>query len=214
MFTQFFAKVHKKVQHCRVDVLAGGANASANKYYKRHEYQDLHNFSVAVTLRDMQREVDIDRPMESRHQIDYWTNNHNSQLRSTDYPDCCFMAILSRREPLGPRIVRKLWSNTRERTQSKEKELAEDNSYPKGIEVMPKETARKSYPENVDNPMMAPRYNEVRQSGRVLELQNKDLWIRQTDLSWHFPILVTSRELLFQIFSWKVNCDFGSQGRS
>ena len=67
--------------------------------------------------------------------------------------------------------MRKLWSNTRERTQSKEKEQAEDCSYPKGIEIMLRETARKSYPENVDNPMIAPRdYEEVRQSGLVLEL--------------------------------------------
>ena len=38
----------------------------------------------------------------------------------------------------------KLWSNTRERTQSKEKEQAEDSSYPKGIGVRFRETARKS----------------------------------------------------------------------
>ena len=174
------------------------ANAAANKYNKRQEYQDLYHFSVAVALRDLQREVDIDRLLESRLHIDYWTNKHNSQLRSTDYPDCCFMAILSQRKPLGPRIMRKLWSNTRERTQSKEKELVEDSSYPKCIEDMPRETARNSYPENVDNPMTAPRYNEVRQSGRVLELQNKDLCIRPTVLSWLFPILVTICELLFK----------------
>ena len=65
-----FAKVHKTVQHYRLDVIAGDANAAANKYYKRQEYQDLYNFSVAVTLRDMQREVDIDRPLESRLHFD------------------------------------------------------------------------------------------------------------------------------------------------
>ena len=91
-------------------------------------------------------------------------------------------------------------------------EQAEDSSYPKGIEVMLRETARKSYPENVDNPMIAPRDYEVRQSGRVLELKNKDLWIRPTDLSWHFPILVTIRELPFKKLPWKVNGEFGSQG--
>ena len=63
---------------------------------------------------------------------------------------------------------------------------------------MLRETARKSYPENVDSPMIARRDFEVRQSGRVLELQNKDLWIRPTELSWHYPILVTIRELPFK----------------
>ena len=31
-----------------------------------------------------------------------------------------------------------------------------------------------------------------------MELQNTDLWIRPTDLSWHFPILVTIREMHFR----------------
>ena len=90
--------------------------------------------------------------------------------------------------------MRKLWSRTCERTQS---EQAEYSSYPKCIEVVLRETVQKSYPENVDIPMIAPRVFEVRQSGRVLKLQNKDLWIRPTDLSWHYPILVTIREFFF-----------------
>ena len=96
--------------------------------------------------------------------------SHNS-------PACCFMATLSWRKPSGPRITRRLWSNTRERTQSQEKEQAGDSFYPNSIEVMLRETARKSYPdqENIGNPMIAPQDYEVRQSGRVLELQNRDL---------------------------------------
>ena len=62
---------------------------------------------------------------------------------------------------------------------------------------MLRETARKGYPdpEEVDNHMIAPQDYDVRQSGRVLEIQNRDLWIPPTDLSWHIPILVTSVEL-------------------
>ena len=37
---QFFAKVLKKIQHYKVDVLVGDATAAAYKYYKRQEYQD------------------------------------------------------------------------------------------------------------------------------------------------------------------------------
>ena len=47
---QFFAKVLKKVQHYRVDVLALDVNAAAYKHYKRQEYQDLYNSSVVVML--------------------------------------------------------------------------------------------------------------------------------------------------------------------
>ena len=78
------------------------------------------------------------------------------------------------------------------------REGPEDNSYLKGIEVKPRETVRKSYPEDVYNPTVVPQYYEVRQSGRILQLRNKDLWIWLTDLSWHFLILVTVRELPFK----------------
>ena len=151
-------------------------------------------------LREMQREVNTGRPFESRLHIDYNTNNHFSQLRTASHLDCCFMAILSWREPPGPKIMRKLWSKTRERTQGNEKERGEDSSHPKGIDVLPRETARKGYPdpEDVDNPMIAPQDYDARQSGRVLELQNRGLCIRPTDLSWLFPILVTIREMHFR----------------
>ena len=128
-----------------------------------------------------------------------------TQLRSPDNLDCCFMAVLSWRKPLRSRIMRKFWSNTCERTQGNEKDACstsqgEDSSCPKAIEVMLRETSRKRYPdpENIDTPMIALQDSEVRQSGRVLELQNRDLWTRPTDLSWHFLILVTTRELPFK----------------
>ena len=58
-----------------------------------------------------------------------------------------------------------------------ENRRGEDRSHPKGIEVLLTETAKKGYPdpENFDNPMSAPLDYDVRQSGRVLELQNRDL---------------------------------------
>ena len=68
---QFFAKVLKKVQHYRVDALAGDADAAAYKYYKRQEYQDFYNSSVAVMLRYMQREANRNRSFQSRLHIDY-----------------------------------------------------------------------------------------------------------------------------------------------
>ena len=95
--------------------------------------------------------------------------------------------------------MRNLWSNTRERTQGNEKGQSADSSYPKGFALL-RETAGKGCPdpEDVDNPTIAPKDYDVRQSGRVLELQNRDLRIRPTDLCWHFPILVTIREMPFR----------------
>ena len=91
------------------------------------------------------------------------------------------------------------------------REGAENNCYLKGIEVILRETVMKSYLEDVDSPTVLSQSNEVRPSRRVLELQNEDLWISLTDLSWHVPIVVNIRELPFKRLSWKVNCEYGSQ---
>ena len=62
-------------------------------------------------LSEMEREVNTGHPFQSRLHFDYSTNNHPSQVHAADDLDCCFVAILSRRKPVGPRIMRKLWSN-------------------------------------------------------------------------------------------------------
>ena len=52
---ELFGTVLQQVNHFNVDVIAGDANAAACKYCKKKEHQDLHNSSVAVMLREMQR---------------------------------------------------------------------------------------------------------------------------------------------------------------
>ena len=60
-----FKSVLQQVCHFKVDVIAGNANAAAYKYYKNQEHQDLYNSSVAVMLREMQREVNTGQPFAS-----------------------------------------------------------------------------------------------------------------------------------------------------
>ena len=93
--------------HFKVDVIAGDANAAVFKYYNKQEDQDLFNSSVAIMLREMQREVNLGLPFENRLHIDYSTNNHPTQLHAANDIDCCFMAILTWGKPAGPRIMRK-----------------------------------------------------------------------------------------------------------
>ena len=73
---QCFKTVLQQVHHFKVDVIAGDANAAAYTYYRKQEYQDVYNSPVAGMLREMQREVDTGRPVESRLFIDYYTNNN------------------------------------------------------------------------------------------------------------------------------------------
>ena len=101
----------EQVCHFKVDVIAGDANAAAYKHNNTQEYQDLHTSSVAIMLREMQREVNMGLPFENRLHIDYSTNNHPTHLHAANDIDCCFVAILSWRKPAGPRIMRILWSN-------------------------------------------------------------------------------------------------------
>ena len=75
--------------------------------------------------------------------------------------------------------MRKLLSNLREQTDDQE-----ERDYP--------------YPEDAEDPMIAPPDYDVFQSRRLLEMQYRYLWSRPTDLSWHFPILMTFREEPFK----------------
>ena len=88
----------------------------------------------------------------------------------------------------------------RDQTDDNEEKQTEDNSSLRGSESQLRAAAQRGYPnpEDAEDPMIAPPDYDVRQSGRVLELQNRDLWLRPTELSWHFPILMTIREEPFK----------------
>ena len=192
----FLKTVLQQVCHFKVDVIAGDANAALYKYYRSQEYQDLYDSSVAVMPREVQREVNTGHPFESKLHIDYSANNHPPQRHAADDLDCWFMAILSWRKPVAPRIMRKLWSYTTTGQFANLREQTEDNSRERGVESQLRAAAQRGYPDPEDSqdPMVAPPNHEIRQSGRVLELQNRDLWLRPTDMSWHLPILMTIRE--------------------
>ena len=70
----------------------------------------------------------------------------------------------------------KLWSNTSERTQNGEKELR-TALISRVLKFFSEKQLGRAIQKDVRNPIVAPQDYEVRQSGRVSELQNKDLWI-------------------------------------
>ena len=81
---EFFGSVLQQVCHLKFDVIAGDANAAAYKYYKKQEYPDLYDSSVAVMLRETKREVNTGHPFENRLHIDYSTNFHPTQLHAAN----------------------------------------------------------------------------------------------------------------------------------
>ena len=62
---------------------------------------------------------------------------------------------------------------------------------------MLRKTARTSDPQNFDSPMIDHETVKPVSLDEPWSFKTKILWIRPTDLSWHYPILVTIRELPF-----------------
>ena len=117
---QFLKTVLQQVHHFKVDVIAGDANAAAYTYFRKQQYQDLYNSSVAVMLRKRQLEVNTGRPyLKADFILIIKPTITFLNLAQQVILICCFMAILSWRKPPGPSIMRKFWSSSRERIQSK-----------------------------------------------------------------------------------------------
>ena len=190
-----------RCQRCSIQVL------------KNQGYRDLCNSSVAVILREVQREVDGRRPFEDRLCIDYYISNHFVHTSTASDLDCCFMAILSRWKPPGPRMMRTLWSNSREQMEKYEKRKDAGISYPEGLEILLKETPKRNRPtsETADSPENAPQDHDIRQSGRVLGLQNRDFWIRPNRFVLAFSHTCDCPSSAFQELSWKVISKIKSQ---
>ena len=85
-----------------------------------------------------------------------------------------------------------------EQTADKKGKSTEDISRERGVEFKLRMAAQCCFTEDATDPMVTLQDYDVRQSGRVLELQNSDLQLRPTDLSWHFPVLMTIREEPFK----------------
>ena len=129
---EFFGTALQQVCHFKVDVFAGDANAAAHKYYKKQEYQDRYNSSVAIMQREMQREFNMGLPFENRLHIDYSTNNPPTQLHAANDIDCCFLAILSWRKPAGPWIMSNLLPGLSMNLREQIAELLEQTADKKG----------------------------------------------------------------------------------
>ena len=147
---EFFGTVLQQMYHFKVDVIAGDANAAAYKYYKKQEYQNLHNASVAIMLREMQSEVNMGLPFENKLRIDYSTNNRPTQLHAANDIDCYFMAILSWGKPVWSNLLPGLSMISREQiaelleqTADKKEKNTEDISRERGVEIQLRMAAKR-----------------------------------------------------------------------
>ena len=190
-----YATMLQQVCHFKVDVIAGEPTPHHTSAKKRQKHQDMHGSSVAIMLREMQREVNTGHSFERRLHIDYSTCNH---------PPAIWLSFHGESQP-DPEFMRKLWSNlkpnhavnfrehladVRERTDYPGRGT-EDISRERGIESQLRAAQRAHRDqEDATDPMVAPQDYDDRQSGRVLGLRS-DLWLRPTSLSWPVPILMT-----------------------
>ena len=150
-------------------------------------------------LREKQCEVNMGHRFESRLHIYCYHNNH-----FLSFAQQVILIVASWLFSHGENnLDTELWENCGVTRMSEHRVTRKDKlRTARTPKVLKSHWGRRleSYPDpkNVDNPMIAHQDYDVRESGRVLELQNRDLWIRPTDLSWHFPILVTILEMPFK----------------
>ena len=119
---QVFAQALKKVQHHRVDVVVGGATAAAYRYQQEAR---VPRFVQVLGCRHVKRKC-YGRSTSAAHFRADIIVIIRPIITILSFARqiiliVAFMAILSWRRPLGPRIVRELWSNTCERTRSEQK---------------------------------------------------------------------------------------------
>ena len=215
VFESFSQRYSREVQHYRVDVIAGDANAAAYKYYKKQEYQDLHNSSVAVMLRQVQREVNMDRPFESRLQIDCSTNNHSSQLRSTNYPDCCFMALLSCQNRLNPEFWEDSGATRVSVRRVKRRNKLRTALIPRVLKLCSEKHLGRAFQ---IWKILAIRWLHL----KTTKFSNpNESWSFRTKISRYDPQIYPGTLLFLCLFGscpsklpWKVTCEAWSQGRS
>ena len=74
----------------------------------------------------------------------------------------------------------------REQTDDIKEKSTEDTSRGRGVQIQLRMSAQWDSTEDVADPIKSPQDYDIRQSGRVRGLQSSDLWLRPTDLSWHF----------------------------
>ena len=102
--------------------------------------------------------------------------------------------------------MRKLWciiatgqsENLREQTDDQKGKQTEDNSRERGVEKQLKAAAQRGYPWRPKIPWWHLQIMTSANLGDSWSLQNRDLWLRPTDMSWHLPILITIREEPFK----------------
>ena len=193
----------------RVDILCGDANQAAFKYYNHQAFHDIPNSMVVSLVRDMVATVNKDLAYPQRLSMKFMTNNHEENFVNDD-PDCCVTFVFgwgkakaakaTRRlmlqdlQPKGPHLTTEEWRDF----------LLTERE--KAVDRFPKDQARITAIEYLlrperNDPLEAPSDFHTAQSMRVLQTKREDLWLRDNDVSWHLPILITLREWAYK--NWR-----------
>ena len=62
--------------------------------------------------------------------------------------------------------------------------------------------------------MVTPQNCDIRQPRESWSSKNRDLWLRPTDLSWHFPILMTFRGEPFKNYRPRTSATLKAKGKT
>ena len=117
---QFLKTVLQQVCHFKIDVIAGDANATAYKHYKRQEYQDLHNSCCHHVERCNVRSI------RDAHLKASFTSIIKPIIILLSFTQEEILTVVlwlfSHGKASWIQIMRQLWSNSRKQTQRKREE--------------------------------------------------------------------------------------------
>ena len=185
----------------RVDIYAGDANQAAFKCYNSQDKLNIPNSLISYLTRSMVAEVNIGKPIWQRLQVHMLNNNFEGNLTGED-PDCCVMAIWSWGRTQSGTVLRNM---LRTRPEQERRDLANPHPHRERPHQSLSNAINRVVPSddmlNTDDPHSGITDFDIRQSPRVLMIKHTHLWLNQSDMSWHLPILATIRELPFK--NWR-----------
>jgi len=149
----------------------------------------------------MVMKVNEDIPFPQRLSMSFMTNNHEENFRIDD-PDCCVMFVFGWGRAKMARASRKMLMQgvtTETNLTNKQWMTLLQQEQERLCDAFPKDNAKQASIEYLlkperQSPLEAPTDFHTKQSLRVLETKREDLWLRDSDVSWHLPILITLRE--------------------
>ena len=211
----------------QVDILGGDGNAATYKFKNNQRHPDIGNSILSTYVRRFVSVVNAARPFHARVRADMFYNNSIVELLAGEDLDCMFVTVFHWGRSTAAQFIRTgLMTDPatlphvpsrRGHAGQIHPSLRPHKGIREGASVL--DSARQlasqflSSMEGVDlaDPFMSPIDFDIQQSHRLLHLDNRSLWLRDSDTGWHLPVMLTLREVVTK--NWRQRTRAGQEAR-